>query len=91
MPTLEEVSPDVAELTTNADKLGLEDAGRRLGSDDGSNDEFHDACDQVSDTGEREKEEEFTEAELLVSKSALCTNAHIHINTSNSAGADLEG
>ncbi|KAF8603941.1 hypothetical protein BDV93DRAFT_544283 [Ceratobasidium sp. AG-I] len=67
MPTLEEVFPNVAELTKNVDKLGLDsEAIRGSGSDDESDDEFHDACDRVSNPGERgEKDEVFTEAELL--------------------------
>ncbi|KAF8593133.1 hypothetical protein BDV93DRAFT_612334 [Ceratobasidium sp. AG-I] len=67
MPTIEEVSPNATELSENDDKLGLNsEASRMSGSDDESDDEFHDACDRVSNAGEREeKDKEFTEAELL--------------------------
>lgn len=93
MPTLEEVPPNVAELTENVDKIGLaEESGRRAGSDDGSDDEFHDACDRVSDAGEPEgKDEEFTDAELLVSKSVSWVYIQTHINALIFTGVNIEG
>ena len=81
MPTLEEVSPDVTELAEKVNKLGMNsDSSPNSGSDDESDDEFHDACDRASNPGEQEKDEEFTEAELLVSKSTLRTDTLTDIN-----------
>ena len=59
MPTLEEVSPNVAELTKNVNPPGIKsENNRNLGLDDESDDEFHDACDRVSNPREREDKDE---------------------------------
>jgi hypothetical protein len=69
MPSIEEVSPSVTELTKDTENLGLNSEHKRQSLDDESDDEFHDACDRVPESGAKEAEEEFTESEILVSKS----------------------
>jgi hypothetical protein len=69
MPVIEEVPLSAIELTKDVENLGLNSKHERRSLDDESDDEFHDACDRASESGAKEAEEEFTESEILVSKS----------------------